>query len=107
VDFLAAVFVTIVIEIIALYLLYRRKFDGVLIARNAVIASMLTLPFVWFFFPIFGLKWEVQIAISEIFAVVVEALVYNMLFHRMRFSEALLASVVCNWASFIVGLMIG
>jgi hypothetical protein len=106
-DFLSAYALTVSIEAVALYLLLRREYGAALIARNAVLASSLTLPFVWFAFPALGLPWGLQTAAAEAFAAVSEAGFYAFAFNGMKTRDALLASVLCNWASFIIGLAIG
>jgi hypothetical protein len=74
--------------------------------RNSVIASTLTLPFVWFFFFNLDLPWGLQTAMAEVFAVLVECGVYAILFKKIMLRDAILASAACNWASFIFGLAI-
>lgn len=103
-DFFLAYFLTLVIETAALWIMLRRRFGARLIARNAVVASSLTLPFVWFFFPALGLAWVPQTALAEAFAFVAEAGVYAALFPRLGLREALTASFACNCLSFCAGL---
>jgi len=105
-DFISAYALTVGIEAAALYLLLRNEYGTILIARNAILASSLTLPFVWFVFPALGLSWGPQTALAEAFAVFAEAGAYAFAFRGMAFRDALLASVLCNWASFIIGLAI-
>ncbi|MFH0884635.1 MAG: hypothetical protein V1861_02915 [Candidatus Micrarchaeota archaeon] len=106
VDFLSAYALTVLVEAVALYLLLRNQYGAALIARNAVIASSLTLPFVWFVFPSLGMQWGLQTAVAEAFAVFAETGVYSLAFKGMKMKDALLSSVLCNWASFIIGLAI-
>ena len=87
-----------------LYLINRDRYPGSIIARNAVIASSLTLPFVWFAFPMIQCGWGLQTALAESFAVAVEAVFYRYAFKKMGWRDALATSVLCNWASFIIGL---
>jgi len=103
-DFPAAYALTVCIEAAALFLLLRDRYGAGLIARNAVLASTLTLPFVWFAFPHLGFGWGLQTAIAEAFAAAAEAGVYALAFPKMTPKDAVLASVLCNWASFITGL---
>jgi len=105
-DFFSAYALTVGIEAAALFLLLRNEYGAILIARNAVLASSLTLPFVWFVFPALGLPWGPQTALAEAFAALVEAGFYSIAFKGMKIKDALLASVLCNWASFIIGLAI-
>jgi len=104
-EFLVAYALTLAIETTALFLLLRSRYGAALITRNSIIASSLTLPFVWFVFPVLGLgSWALQTAAAEIFAFAVEAGVYRALFPKMGWANALKVSFVCNAASFLVGL---
>ncbi|MCI0503989.1 hypothetical protein L0Y65_04725 [Candidatus Micrarchaeota archaeon] len=103
-DFVFACALTVGIEAAALFLLLRGRYEAALIARNAAIASSLTLPFVWFAFPALGLGWGMQTALAEAFAALAEAGIYAFAFKGIKPEEALLASVLCNWCSFIIGL---
>ena len=69
-DFLAAYALTLAIEGVALYLLLHDRYGAGLVARNAIIASSVTLPFVWFAFPALNLAWGAQTALAEGFAAV-------------------------------------
>jgi len=105
-DFLSAWALTLIIEGVALFIIFHERYAPFLIARNAFIASSLTLPFVWFVFPALGMGWGPQTALAETFAVVVEGGIYAALFSKIDKKGALLASVACNFASFIIGLSI-
>ncbi len=106
-DFAGAYALTVSIEAAVLFLLLRKEYGAGLIARNAIIASSLTLPFVWFAFPALHLGWGAQTAAAEVFAAFAEAGVYAVAFRGIRPKDAILASVLCNWASFVIGLAIG
>lgn len=105
-DFIAAYALTVSIEVAVLFLLLRKDYGAGLIARNAVIASSLTLPLVWFAFPALHLEWGMQTALAEAFAAFAEAGIYAIAFKGIKPKDAILASVLCNWASFIIGLAI-
>lgn len=108
--FLQAYILTLAIETAVLFLVLKyilgRRYDASLIVRNSVIASSLTLPFVWFFFPRIGLGYMTALAISELFAFGAESAVYRRLFSAMDWRDAAIASFLCNMASFMIGLMI-
>ena len=114
IDFIRAYFVTIIIEYAILFLLLKKRQDAGLITRNAIIASSLTLPFVWFVFPVLGFEswnfgldpWIVQTAIAELFAFSIEAVAYRFLFNRISWKDAVIASLLCNSTSFIIGLIV-
>jgi hypothetical protein len=103
-DFLQAFVLTIAIEGAVLYLFHRDRYHGMVIARNAIIASSITLPFVWFAFPLIQCGWGLQTAIAETFAVAIETVVYRYAFGKMSWREAAMTSAMCNWASFMIGL---
>ena len=104
-NFLFAYALTISLETILLCLLLRNQYSITLIIRNSIIASTLTLPFVWFTFPLLPLGWVTQTAFSELFAFGLESVVYKLLFERMSWKQALLVSFFCNLVSFGVGLI--
>jgi len=104
-NFFQAWVLTIGIETIILFLLFRKRYYLDIIVRNSVLASSLTLPFVWFVFPLFGLPWMLQTAISEFFAFSAEALLYTWLFPGLGIKNACLASFACNFLSFSAGLL--
>lgn len=99
---------TVLVEAPALFLILRARYGPLEIAKNAVIASSLTLPFVWFFFPALGLAWVPQTALAEAFAFLTEAVVYRFLFPApgIGWKDALIASLACNALSFCAGLLL-
>lgn len=105
-DFIAAIVLTILIETLILFLLFRRRFGAWLIIRNSIIANAITLPFVWLFFPVMlaSLGWASYTAFSEMFVFFVEAVIYKMLFSKIGWDSALASSAICNVISFIAGL---
>ncbi len=105
-DFIQAYALTIAIEAVLLFLILRKEHGAWIIARNAVMASSLTLPFVWFVFGGLALPWLAKTAMAEIFAVLVEAGFYRLAFKGMTLEKALMASIACNLASFAIGLMV-
>ena len=106
-DFLIAYFLTISIEAVILFFILRTRYAPLEITKNAIIASSLTLPFVWFLFPTLGLDWFAQTALAEAFAVIVETGIYAALFPCLKRMDAFFASFVCNAVSFGIGLMMG
>ena len=70
------------------------------------IASLLTLPLVWFAFPLLPISSGVIIALAEITAVLIEAVfIYVAGFRRIGFKFILGLSVIMNVISFGVGLL--
>ncbi len=95
------------IETTVLFFILRTRYGPPGIIKNAVVASSLTLPFVWFFFPALGLGWAMQTALAESFATIAEGGVYAALFPRLKLADAMLASLACNCISFGIGLALG
>jgi hypothetical protein len=106
-EFVYAYALTVIIETVIAILLLRGRYDKTLIVRNSIIANSLTLPFVWFLFPVLGFgSWWLQTAVAEVFAFVAEAVVYRALFPKIGLTEALKVSLACNVASFLAGLAV-
>ena len=70
-----------------------------------VLANMATHPVVWFIFPLLPVSRFLTLAFSEIFAFVVEAWLYAMLFDGISLRRAALASGLANTLSFSVGYL--
>ncbi len=97
---------TLAIETALLYLLLCKKYPTLLIAKNAAIANLITLPFVWFVFPALSLSWALHTAAAELFAFFTEAGVYRLLFKKIGWKKAILASLACNLLSFVAWLIL-
>jgi hypothetical protein len=105
--FLFAYALTLCSETLVLFLILRKKrYSTLSIVLNSAIPITLTLPFVWFFFPKFGLGWAADTAIAEICVFMVKVAYYKKTFANLRWKEALLASFVCNLVSFGLGLLL-
>ncbi len=107
-DFVHAYIITVLVETLILYLLLRKRYPAPAIIRNSVVANSLTLPFVWFVFPVLGsgLSWVLLTAVAELFAFGAEAAVYRVLFQRMDWADAARMSFICNLLSFLTGLVL-
>lgn len=105
-EFLQAYALTLAVESIVLYGLLKGKYPIVEIVKNSILASTITLPFVWFVFPPSGFSWTYVTAVSEIFAVVIETIVYRVGFRKISWKMAFVSSFACNLTSFVIGLML-
>ncbi|MFH1785469.1 MAG: hypothetical protein ABH842_03490 [Candidatus Micrarchaeota archaeon] len=105
-DFVLAYVFTIIIESITLYFLVRKQYGLGSILRNGILASSITLPFVWFVFPIIGFGWFETLVIAETFAIVIEGIFYRLVFENLSLKEAFLISFICNGITLVVGLVI-
>jgi len=68
------------------------------------LAQLATHPAVWFIWPLFGWPRPVYLLVAESFALVVETLVYRLVFERLAWSRALAASGLANGVSLALGL---
>ena len=110
--FLMALISTCLFETFCLFLLIRfvfkinkDKVTNLILIFAGIFASFATLPYVWFIFPELITNRSFYILISEIFAVIIEAILYYFIF-KISFKKALLISFICNLFSFILGLFI-
>ena len=73
---------------------------------GGIFASTITIPFVWFVFPILLYYSTVSaIAAGEIFAFVIEAIFYIFAF-KFSLRQAVIISFVANASSFLLGLIL-
>lgn len=100
-----AVVVTILVEMLLafVYLLIFRRPKRVLIW--VLVANIISLPVVWFLFPLLPLPLSLVLFLAEIFAFLFEA-VFLYLTNRqaLGLKHALALSFVTNLASFLIGL---
>ena len=68
-------------------------------------ASCLTLPYLWFVLPAFLVNRSLFLLLGELGVTGVEALFYRQML-PLKFSGALLLSILCNAASFLLGLLL-
>ena len=70
---------------------------------GGIFASTMTIPWVWFIFPVFFYNsMAVAIAIGEIFAFAVEAIFYVFAF-KVSVRQAVVISFIANASSFLLG----
>jgi len=67
-------------------------------------ANLISLPIIWFIFPLFESDYVIVLAISEIFALIFEACLI-LIINRKSITpvKAILLSLLTNLASFILG----
>ena len=85
------------------YLLFKKSFQPVsvlTVVLAGIIATSLTLPYVWFIVPYFIHGRIAYLVVSEAFAVVVEGFLYRFLL-KIKLQIGLLVSLLANAASFI------
>ena len=106
-DWLRAFALTVAIELaIATPLL--RSAEPRLLRRSMaiVLANLATHPSVWFIFPGAALGATPRLALSELFAVVVELLVYRLIWPELSWRRALATSLCANALSALAGLLL-
>ena len=107
--FLIALLSTLVIEVPILFVLIRYGFKlkevrAVEILFVGCIASILTLPYLWFVLPPY-VDSRSYLLVAEALAFIAEAIIYNRLLH-IRIDVSLILSLVANMVSFLAGLLI-
>lgn len=109
-SFLKALMLTIFIETSVLFLLFKIVFriSGInnwILLLTGILPSMTTLPYVWFIMPAFVKTRLYYLVISEVSVTAIESLIiWGIL--RTNYTKALIASIVCNTTSFLIGLLI-
>lgn len=108
--FLFSLLLTLVIEIpIAFFLvkyLFRQKEIKIFkIVFAGFITSTLTLPYLWFIFPIYISSRGLYIFLGETLTVFTEAIIYSQ-FLELRFTRTFFVSFGANILSIILGLLI-
>ncbi len=111
--FLIALAQTLVIETGLLLFMskvwpFKDRFRAVrapVILITGIIASLLTLPYVWFVFRFYFRERLAYLAVSEGFALLAEAFIYWFVL-RVDFGRGLLLSLVCNAASFFSSYLV-
>jgi len=110
--FLRAWTVTIGVETLVLIWLFKNPLKeqlvGIkLLVITSVFASSLTLPYVWFVFPLaFSGRYSVSLGFSELFAFAIEAIFYKV-FLKLSLRNAFIVSFIANACSFGLGYILG
>lgn len=106
--FLLSLCITLAIEtpivfLIAWYKYKIREWYSILFA--GLLATVLTLPYLWFVLPVFVGDRVTYLIVGEVLVFVVEVLVYHWVL-GVSFRQALVLSFVANMASAILGLVL-
>jgi hypothetical protein len=103
--FFPALILTLVIELMVatIYLTVRKIPKRIIIW--VFVANMVSLPFVWFLFPLLQLDALATILLAEIFAVVFEAIWLSVTNRSiLSFRQAAVLSILMNAASVVIGM---
>jgi len=109
--FLRAWVLTVIIETAALFFVLRclYKISASHVSNKrllflGIFCSSVTLPFVWFVFPLVIKSYFFFLVVAEAFAVITEAWIYSM-FLQLNYRKVLLVSLICNAISFLIGFV--
>lgn len=109
-NFLLALVLTILIETTVLFMisiywnLDKTKFSSKNIVFAGIMASSLTLPYLYFVFPYF-LPWVLYIPVWEISVTLIEAVFYTFYF-EIKFPKWLLISFLANFVSYSIWVIL-
>lgn len=105
--FLLSLAITLIIEILMLliftkFFVKQRNINYSRVIFVGGIASLLTLPYLWFILPIFISNSIYYILIGELGIILIEALIYNQLLN-FNIKTSILSSLTANLISFLFG----
>ena len=103
--FIVALLITITIEAFVLFAFLYKKEQFINILYASVIASSLTLPYLWFVLPAFIGDNFLYILVGEFLVFVIESFFYKI-FLKISTKKAFLISLVANASSFLFGLIV-
>ena len=102
--FLLSLITTIVIEAIVLVLfLYKKRQLRKILFVNGIISS-LTLPYLWFIYPLFISNHFWYVLSGEIIVVIIEAIILKELL-ELYVLESLKISFIANLVSYVIGTL--
>lgn len=101
---------TIVIELLLLYLILKTKYKHIEISTkkllfSGTLMSVSSLPYIWFVFPVFITTLLPYTLISEIFAIVIETLILSHLL-PLDYKKTFFIACLCNIMSFGIGFIL-
>ncbi len=104
--FIVAFLVTLFLELLValIYFLITKKSMKILI--SVLIANSISLPIVWFVFPLFKIDTLLIILLAEIFALVFEACFIYLLNKDISLKSSFLLSFLMNTLSFFFGILL-
>jgi len=110
INFLKALLLTITIETAVLFLLFKVVFKTLrpgnwLLLLTGILATLATLPYLWFILPLFIQSKLGYILVSELSAILVESVIILGLL-KINLQKVVLVSLVCNMSSYLIGLWI-
>jgi hypothetical protein len=104
--FLVSLILTLLIEtliLLAILKIIAPKIKNIRIILSSILATSLTLPYLWFIFPKY-LTYPTYIIIGEIFVFLIEAIIYWRTL-PITLKKALFISFIANFLSLVFGLI--
>jgi hypothetical protein len=102
-NFLSAFILTVIVEfILGCFIL--DNFNRVKLFLIIFFMNLLSLPFVWFLFPIIFSGYWTALLLSELFIFFLEAFLFRFLI-KISFRKAIELSFFLNFATFIFGVL--
>jgi hypothetical protein len=104
--FLVSLILTLCIEVPVVFILVRFFSPKIKISKTiliSIIATTLTLPYLWFIFPIY-IKYPSYIIFGEITVFLVESLIYWQML-PISLKKAIIISFLANLSSLVLGLL--
>jgi len=110
IDFLKALFFTILIETLVLFFFFKILFKKQAITDKSllvtgILASTVTLPYLWFILPVFIQSFFWYVLAGELSVVLLESLIIAYIL-KPGYRRALIISACCNLCSFLAGLLL-
>jgi|GEM_PF-3539408 len=97
-----ALTVTLIVESLVGIIYARRKEYKIKLLIAIVLGNLITIPLVWLFFPELWVMW-LAVPLSQISAVIIEAVIIKNFVKNINYPEAFLISVLINVASYLTG----
>lgn len=108
--FLLSLLLTLIVEvpIVLVLVRYIYRYKNIKISTIlfvGVLASALTLPYLWFILPAFVFDRNTYLIVGESLVILIEAIIYYKLFKLKPF-DAFVVSLIANSASATLGLLL-
>ncbi len=108
--FLLALLLTLISEVPVVFVIvrYLYKYRDIKIPTIffvGILASVLTLPYLWFVLPAFVFERFTYLVLGELLVILVEAFIYFKLL-KLKLLDAFVVSLLSNITSIILGLVI-
>lgn len=108
--FLLSLFLTLIIEVPVVFILVRYiyKYKNIKISTIffvGILASTLTLPYLWFVLPAFVFDRIIYLVLGETLVVLAETVIYFKLL-KLKLLDAFIVSLLANIVSAVLGLLI-